>query len=124
MAPLLAIFILVSISVALLINQRERRRRRRLLPSLPRILILGNLLWVTKPFAHLEPTLHRLRAKYGSIFTLYVGSRPVIFVMDGKQVHRSLIENGEVFADRPHPLSSNDLDINLCSINNTPYGPL
>ncbi|KAH7668651.1 Cytochrome P450 E-class group I protein [Dioscorea alata] len=124
MTPILLLFLLVTISLALLINQRERIRRRKLPPSPPRIPILGNLLWLTKPFSHFEPTLHHLRAKYGPIFTLYVGSRPVIFIMDGKQVHRALIENGEVFADRPRPLFSSDLNTNLRSINNSPYGPL
>ncbi|KAM0934551.1 putative cytochrome P450 [Dioscorea sansibarensis] len=124
MAPLLLIVILVTMSLALLINERETRGKIRLPPSPPRIPILGNLLWLTKPFSHLEPTLHHLRAKYGSIFTLYVGSRPVIFIMDGDHIHRSLVENGEVFADRPRPVSSGDLNTNLHSINNTPYGSL
>ncbi|KAH7668649.1 Cytochrome P450 E-class group I protein [Dioscorea alata] len=122
MAPLLLIFILVTIFLAMLINQKERRGR--LPPSPPRIPILGNLLWLTKPFSQLEPTLHHLRIKYGPIFTLYVGSRPVIFIMDGDHIHRALVENGEVFADRPRPVSSNDLNTNLHSINNTPYGSL
>ncbi|KAH7668657.1 Cytochrome P450 E-class group I protein [Dioscorea alata] len=124
MAPILLLFLLVTISLALLINQRERIRRRKLPPSPPRIPILGNLLWLTKPFSQLEPTLHHLRAKYGPIFTLYIGSRPVIFIMDGVLARRSLIQCGEVFADRPPPLSTSALNPNLHSINNTPYGHL
>ncbi|KAH7668654.1 Cytochrome P450 E-class group I protein [Dioscorea alata] len=123
MATLFFIYILVTISLALLINQRETRRRR-LPPSPPRIPILGNLLWLTKPFSHFEPTLHHLRAKYGPIFTLYVGPRPVIFIMDGDLARRSLIQSGEVFADRPPPLSTSALNPNLHSINNTSHGHL
>ncbi|KAM0934548.1 putative cytochrome P450 [Dioscorea sansibarensis] len=123
MTPILLLFLLVTISVALLINQRERRERR-LPPNPPRIPILGNLLWLTKPFSQLEPTLHHLRSKYGPIFTLYVGSRPVIFIMDGDLACRSLIRSGEVFADRPPPLSTSALNPNLHSINNTSYGHL
>ncbi|XP_039134141.1 cytochrome P450 89A2-like [Dioscorea cayenensis subsp. rotundata] len=124
MAPILLIFIFVTISFSLLLNRRERIRRIRLPPSPPTIPLLGNLLWLTKPFSQLEPTLHHLRAKYGPIFTLYVGARPVIFIMDGDHIHRSLVENGEVFADRPRPVLGSDLNTNLHSINNTPYGSL
>ncbi|KAJ0968216.1 hypothetical protein J5N97_025133 [Dioscorea zingiberensis] len=74
------------------------------------------------PFSHLEPTLHHLRAKYGPIFTLYVGSRPVVFIMDGDLAHRSLMQRSEIFADRPRPLATSDLNTNLHSINNTSYG--
>ncbi|KAJ0968210.1 hypothetical protein J5N97_025127 [Dioscorea zingiberensis] len=122
MLPLLLLFILVTISLALILNHRERERRRRLPPSPPTIPILGNLLWLTKPFSHLEPTLHHLRAKYGPIFTLYVGSRPVVFIMDGDLAHRSLMQRSEIFADRPRPLATSDLNTNLHSINNTSYG--
>ncbi|KAJ0968219.1 hypothetical protein J5N97_025136 [Dioscorea zingiberensis] len=67
--------------------------------------------------------LHRLRAKYGPIFTLYVGSRPVVFIMDGDLAHRSLMERSEIFADRPRPiLATSDLNTNLLTINNTSYG--
>ncbi|KAJ0968195.1 hypothetical protein J5N97_025112 [Dioscorea zingiberensis] len=67
--------------------------------------------------------LHRLRAKYGPIFTLYVGSRPVVFIMDGDLAHQSLMERSEIFADRPRPiLATSDLNTNLLSINNTSYG--
>ncbi|KAJ0968188.1 hypothetical protein J5N97_025105 [Dioscorea zingiberensis] len=117
------LFILVTISIALLLKQRGTRRR--LPPSPPTIPILGNLLWLTKPFSQMEPMLHRLRAKYGPVFTLYVGSRPVVFIMDGKHVHRSLIANSEAFAHRPLPLTTSVLiNSNLRSINNTPYGSL
>ncbi|KAM0934549.1 putative cytochrome P450 [Dioscorea sansibarensis] len=119
MIPLLLLVIFVTLSFALL-NQRERRRR--LPPSPPTIPILGNPLWVTKPFSHVEPTLHHLRAKYGPIFTLYVGSRPVIFIMDGDLARRSLMQSGEVFADQPPPLSTSALNHNLHCINSTSYG--
>ncbi|KAJ0968196.1 hypothetical protein J5N97_025113 [Dioscorea zingiberensis] len=122
MAPLLLLFILVILSLALILNHREREERRRLPPSPPTIPFLGNLLWLTKPFSHLEPTLHHLRAKYGPIFTLYVGSRPVVFIMDGDLAHRSLMQRSEIFADRPRPLATSDLNTNLLSINNTSYG--
>ncbi|KAK1305248.1 Cytochrome P450 89A9 [Acorus calamus] len=52
----------------------------------------------------LVPTLRRLRSKYGPIFTIHIGFRPIIFITDRKLAHRVLIRNGTTFADRLTPL--------------------
>ncbi|KAJ7013829.1 cytochrome P450 89A2-like [Populus alba x Populus x berolinensis] len=45
--------------------------------------------------------LNSLHAKLGPIITIYLGSRPLIFIADRLLAHKALIQNGAVFANRP-----------------------
>ncbi|KAM3729493.1 hypothetical protein ACB098_12G016700 [Castanea mollissima] len=65
--------------------------------------IIGNFLWLRKPFSELERIIPKLHAKYGPIFTIYIGFRPAIFVANRSFAHKALVQNGAVFADRPTP---------------------
>ncbi|GMP25337.1 hypothetical protein CsSME_00002258 [Camellia sinensis var. sinensis] len=86
--------------------------------------VIGNFLWMRKSFSELEPILRDLRAKYGPIVTLQIGSRPAIFVGSHSVAHRALVQNGAVFSDRPKPVATSKLvTSNQHNISSAAYGP-
>ncbi|KAF7137145.1 hypothetical protein RHSIM_Rhsim07G0174500 [Rhododendron simsii] len=104
------------------------RTKLKLPPSPPTIPFLGNLLWLLKSsqdFSHLEPVLRRLRAKYGPIVTLHIGSRPAIFITSHGAAHRALVQNAAVFASRPPALEATKIFFsNQHTVSSAAYGPL
>ncbi|KAH7848189.1 hypothetical protein Vadar_034796 [Vaccinium darrowii] len=104
------------------------RTKLKLPPSPPTIPFLGNLLWLLKSsqdFSNLEPTLRRLRAKYGPIVTLHIGSRPSIFITSHGAAHRALVQNAAVFASRPPALEATKVFFsNQHTVSSAAYGPL
>ncbi|XP_059664247.1 cytochrome P450 89A2-like [Cornus florida] len=103
-------------------------RTKRLPPGPPTIPFLGNLLWLlqsSSDFSTIEPTLRRLRARYGPIVTLYIGSFPAIFVTTHEAAHRVLVQGGATFANRPQALeTSKILFSNQHTLSSAAYGPL
>ncbi|XP_054786431.1 cytochrome P450 89A2-like [Prosopis cineraria] len=92
-------------------------------PGPPRLPIIGSSILLRKSFSELEPLLLNLRAKYGPIFTLPVGSRPAIFIADRSLAHQALVQNGAVFSSRPKSLpSARVISSNQHTINSAPYG--
>ncbi|KAF2288068.1 hypothetical protein GH714_004252 [Hevea brasiliensis] len=86
--------------------------------------IIGNILWLRKSFAELEPVIRSLHAKFGPVITLHIGPRPAIFVADRYLAHHALIQNGSVFADRPSALAIGKIiSSNQHNINAAFYGP-
>uniref|UniRef100_A0A2N9GDK9 Cytochrome P450 n=1 Tax=Fagus sylvatica TaxID=28930 RepID=A0A2N9GDK9_FAGSY len=103
------LIILISLCVSAILRFLLNSNSNKKLPPGPfTIPILGNLLWLLKPFSELEPILRNLQAKYGPIVTLRIGSRPAIFISNRSIAHQALVQNGAVFADRPPPLPTND----------------
>ncbi|CAI0390596.1 unnamed protein product [Linum tenue] len=91
-------------SLALLICKNHLFPSHNKLPPGPfSIPIIGTLLWMlrSKGFSDLEPALRKLRAKYHSIVTIRIFSRPAIFIFSHSLAHQALIQDGAVFADRP-----------------------
>lgn len=86
---------------------------------------IGNPIFLFKFFTELEPTLNKLHAKYGPIFTVYMGSStPTIFVSDHSLAHQALVHNGAFFAQRPKALAVPELINNKQhNINSAFYGP-
>ncbi|KAK7818822.1 cytochrome p450 89a2 [Quercus suber] len=86
--------------------------------------IIGNFLWLRKPFSELELIIRKLQAKYGPIITIYIGFRPAIFVADRSLAHKALVQNGAVFADRPTPPPTDAvISSNQHNISSAYYGP-
>ncbi|CAH2051075.1 unnamed protein product [Thlaspi arvense] len=86
--------------------------------------IIGNFHWLRKSFFEIEPILRNLRAKYGPIVTLQIGSRPAIFIASHEVAHRALVQNGAVFSDRPRAIATSKyVNSNQCNISSAPYGP-
>ncbi|KAK4284475.1 hypothetical protein QN277_001303 [Acacia crassicarpa] len=93
-------------------------------PGPPRIPIVGSTIFLRRSFSELEPILRNLRAKYGPIFTLPVGSRSSIFIADRSLAHQALVQNGAVFSNRPKSLpAARIINSNQHNINSAPYGP-
>ncbi|KAJ6429564.1 hypothetical protein OIU84_021044 [Salix udensis] len=124
--------ILISISISgilkFIFNRyfiNSKPAHYKLPPSPLSIPVISNLLWRRRisPSDH-HPILNTLHAKLGPIITIYLGSRPVIFIADRFLAHKALIQNGAVFADRPPAsatqkiVSSNQRNVSLAS-----YGP-
>ncbi|BFG23351.1 hypothetical protein CerSpe_096250 [Prunus speciosa] len=85
---------------------------------------IGRLLWLRRSFFEIEPILRNLRAQYGPIITLRIGSRPAVFIANRSLAHQALIQNGAVFADRPPALPTNKIvTSNQHNISSAVYGP-
>ncbi|KAJ9134940.1 hypothetical protein P3X46_032176 [Hevea brasiliensis] len=97
-------------------------------PGPPTIPILGTFFWLVKSsnnFSSIEPLLRQLRAKYGPVLTLHIGSRPAIFITTHEAAHRALVQSGSVFASRPPALeTSRILFSNQHTLTTAPYGSL
>ncbi|XP_027159558.1 cytochrome P450 89A2-like [Coffea eugenioides] len=86
--------------------------------------VIGSFLWLRMSFADIEPVLQRLKAKYGPLISLRIGSRPSIFVASHSLAHRALVQNGAVFSDRPKSLPTAKIfNSNQHNISSARYGP-
>ncbi|XP_072996084.1 cytochrome P450 89A2-like [Typha latifolia] len=96
-------------------------------PGPPFIPLLGTVLLFRRAVTlqNIEPVLRSIRALYGPVFTLRVGSRPSIFVVDRTLAHRALVSDGVIFSNRPAPVSAARLfSADRHFISSAPYGPL
>ncbi|KAJ6298749.1 hypothetical protein OIU76_019830 [Salix suchowensis] len=120
--------ILVSLSFCVLLQSLFTRlkptNRYNLPPSPSAIPISSSLSWLLKSFSDLELILRSLRAKYGPVITLHIGSRPAIFITTHSLAHQALVQNSAVFADRPPPFpTSKVISSNQHNISSASYGP-
>ncbi|XP_075179673.1 cytochrome P450 2B1-like [Anomaloglossus baeobatrachus] len=73
-------------------------RKRNLPPGPTPLPILGNLLQLSK--GGIVTSLLKLKEKYGEVFTVYLGSRPVIVVTGYKAVKEVYVDRGDDFLAR------------------------
>ncbi|CAN4089391.1 unnamed protein product [Withania somnifera] len=90
--------------------------------------VIGRLLGARRPFADLAPMLRDLKAKYGPLITLNIGSRPAIFIASHSLAYQASVQQAwaeppftkgaSIFFGRPRavPTGSNNT-------NSTPYSP-
>ncbi|OMP03718.1 Cytochrome P450 [Corchorus capsularis] len=101
-----------------------KKSKQQLPPGPPKIPFFGNLLWLHKSLSQMKAIVPSLRAKYGPIFTLHVGSKPIIFIASNSLAHQALIVKGAVFADRPLAVPTDKfLTSNQHNIGWAFYGP-
>ncbi|KAL5767481.1 hypothetical protein ACOSQ2_014264 [Xanthoceras sorbifolium] len=93
--------VLISISVVAFFSLLSRNFSKNLPPSPPAFPIIGHLLWLLKPYAEMELILRNLHEKYGPIFTLYIGRKPLIFIATRSLAHEALVQNSAILTDRP-----------------------
>ncbi|KAF0900388.1 hypothetical protein E2562_031581 [Oryza meyeriana var. granulata] len=98
------------------------------LPPGPRpVPVVGPLLFLARRDFDVEPTLRRIAAKHGPVFSFApLGpSRPTIFVAARGPAHRALVQRGAAFASRPRgggPASAL-LTSGGRNVSSAPYGP-
>ncbi|WRX23062.1 Cytochrome P450 - like 10 [Theobroma cacao] len=105
----LMIAFFISVLLKSLLSLLTKKTTHQLPPGPFAIPFIGNLFWLHKPFPQimaLAPTLH---SKYGPIYTLRVGSKPIIIIGSHSLAHQALIVQGAVFSDRPPAPASEKL---------------
>ncbi|XP_038877784.1 cytochrome P450 89A2-like isoform X2 [Benincasa hispida] len=122
------LFILVSLFISFLVKLflfPSRHGPYKLPPGPSTFPILTNFLWLRQSPLELESLLRSFIAKYGPILTVHLGPAPAIIISDRSIAHKALVQNGAIFADRPHALSVNRItaSANLDNIASASYGP-
>ncbi|XP_067329556.1 cytochrome P450 2G1-like [Anolis sagrei] len=98
-AATLILLLAVIISCYLLISSKRKQLHKGRLPPGPTPLpLIGNLLQI-KPAETLKSLL-KLREKYGPVFTVYFGTRPVLVLCGHQAVKEALIDKAEEFSGR------------------------
>jgi hypothetical protein len=90
---LLLITVCITALLNLLIIPKKTSKTQQLPPGPFTVPILGNFLWLLKSSSEREVMIRNLHATYGPIFTLRVGSRPVIIVANRGLAHKALVQN-------------------------------
>ncbi|KAM8952280.1 cytochrome P450 2G1-like [Pelodytes ibericus] len=73
-------------------------RNRNLPPGTPPLPFIGNLLQIER--GQMVNSLMKLWKRYGSVYTLYFGSRPVIVLCGYEAVKEALVDHGDEFGGR------------------------
>ncbi|XP_076156143.1 cytochrome P450 2F2-like [Alosa pseudoharengus] len=102
-----AALILLWICVCLVLVQLRTRRPNKFPPGPRPLPFFGNLL----EFSVLNPLndLQRMSDKYGKIFSVFIGSRPAVFLHGVEAIKEALVTKGVDFAGRPQGLMVNDI---------------
>ncbi|CAN6177469.1 unnamed protein product [Urochloa humidicola] len=85
----------------------------------PRLPFIGNIFFYPPSVASLAEVLRRLHAAHGSVVSLWVGSKPAIFIACHDIAHHALVHMGTTFAHRPASWHSG---VNGHGINSATYG--
>lgn len=124
----MAIFLLLSgiivLPLLLLVTISKNRKpyyNGNLLPPSPWpcLPLIGNLFWHPPTITSLTEVLRLLRAAHGPVVSLWVGSKPAIFISCHDLAHRALVHMGTTFAHRPTSWYSG---LNSHGVNSATYG--
>ncbi|KAK3019692.1 hypothetical protein RJ639_003926 [Escallonia herrerae] len=99
---------------------RKTRPYKNLPPSPPSYPIIGHLHLLKEP---VHRVLQQLSYKYGPIFALRFGSRPVLVISSPTAVEECFTKNDIIFANRPHALFAKHVNYNYTTMGTAPYGP-
>ncbi|XP_073454685.1 cytochrome P450 2G1-like [Aquarana catesbeiana] len=98
---LATLLLILVLSFMFIYSTWDKMYRKRNLPPGPTPLpVIGNLLHVKR--GEMVKSLDQLKEKYGSIYTLYFGSRPVVILCSYQMVREVLIDHGDEFSNRGH----------------------
>ncbi|XP_033014700.1 cytochrome P450 2C29-like [Lacerta agilis] len=100
-------FLLVSCITFLLILIRRRDATKGKLPPGPTPLpLLGNLLQLN--IRDIVTSFKKVSEQYGPVFTVYMGSRPIVVLCGYEVIKEALVDNAETFGGRGHIQSLDD----------------
>ncbi|NP_001397128.1 cytochrome P450 2C38 isoform 2 precursor [Mus musculus] len=101
----LVTFLVLTLSSLILLSLwRQRSRRGRLPPGPTPFPIIGNFLQID--VKNFNQSLTNFSKTYGPVFTLYLGSRPIVVLHGYEAVKEALIDHGEEFSGRENiPMS-------------------
>ncbi|XWS57341.1 hypothetical protein CRYUN_Cryun09bG0165900 [Craigia yunnanensis] len=120
---ILMIILFISTLMKSLLNHFAKKTIHHLPPGPPRIPFIGNL-WILKSLQQIKALIPTLLQKYGPIYTLRIGSKPLIIIASNSLAHQALIVKGAVFADRPPTTpTDNFLSTDQYNIDWAFYGP-
>ncbi|PIO30954.1 hypothetical protein AB205_0132340 [Aquarana catesbeiana] len=98
---LATLLLILVLSFMFIYSTWDKMYRKSNLPPGPTPLpVIGNLLHVKR--GEMVKSLDQLKEKYGSIYTLYFGSRPVVILCSYQMVREVLIDHGDEFSNRGH----------------------
>uniref|UniRef100_A0A8C6SGT1 Cytochrome P450 n=1 Tax=Neogobius melanostomus TaxID=47308 RepID=A0A8C6SGT1_9GOBI len=95
-------FFLLWLFICFFIVQIKSRRPKNFPPGPSTLPMLGNLhnLSLDNPLRDFE----RLRKKYGNVYSLYLGSKPMVMLCGVQAIKEALVNKGLEFAGRPRTL--------------------
>ncbi|XP_033014697.1 cytochrome P450 2C20-like [Lacerta agilis] len=92
-------FLLVScITFLLILTWRRDATKRKLPPGPTPLPLLGNLLQLN--IRDIVTSFRKLREQYGPVFTVYMGSRPIVVLCGYEIIKEALVDNAETFGGR------------------------
>ncbi|XP_041035084.1 cytochrome P450 2F2-like [Carcharodon carcharias] len=96
LGPTLAV---LALTVLLLVcSWKSKRRDSRLPPGPPALPLLGNALQIDKRAP--DQSLMKLSKKYGSVFTVWLGTRPAVVLCGFETVKEALVDRADDFGAR------------------------
>ncbi|XP_027346892.1 isoflavone 3'-hydroxylase-like [Abrus precatorius] len=119
MAPLIYYSLISLVFILTLKHLVQRKRLKNLPPCPPTLPIIGNLHHLKAP---LHRSLHSLSQKYGSIFSLWFGSRFVVVISSPTLAQECFTKHDIVLANRPRFLTGKYLFYNYTSMGSSSYG--
>nr|XP_060639598.1 cytochrome P450 2G1-like [Anolis sagrei ordinatus] len=98
-AGVVTLLLVICVSCHLLISSKRKRLHKGRLPPGPTPLpLIGNFLQIKS--GETLKSLLKLHQKYGPVFTVYLGSRPVLVLCGHRAVKEALIDKAEEFCGR------------------------
>ncbi|EEC82910.1 hypothetical protein EE612_042132 [Oryza sativa] len=95
---------LLCLACSLLLRARASAAAAPLPPGPRTVPVLGPLLFLARRDIDVEPTLRRIAAEHGPVFT-FAPLGPTIFVAARGAAYRALVQRGAAFASRPRAVS-------------------
>ncbi|KAG4997944.1 hypothetical protein AAZX31_10G191300 [Glycine max] len=106
-------------------KSKSKSKKFNLPPGPPGWPIVGNLFQVARSGKPFFEYVNDVRLKYGSIFTLKMGTRTMIILTDSKLVHEAMIQKGATYATRPPENPTRTIfSENKFTVNAATYGPV